>query len=265
MSVIGVIGGSGFYKLLENAENKNFETAYGWPSSPITMGELEGKQVAFIARHGLTHNIPPHKVNYKANIQALYDLGCRQILASTAVGSLKKHIKPGDFVVPDQYFNNTQSRDDTFYHGPEVVHISSAEPYCPKLRQLIVNIADESKIRVHPVGTIVVINGPRFSTVGESRDYQSRGFDIIGMTQYPEAALAREREMCYASIACVTDYDSGFKDDTSIKPVTAEEVARTFDANAARVRQLIKEIIRHVPVDRDCLCAHALEGAKLSK
>jgi 5'-methylthioadenosine phosphorylase len=265
MSLIGVIGGSGFYSLLENAETVNIETPHGWPSSHIAIGELGGRKVAFLARHGFKHEIPPHKVPYKANIYALHDLGCRQIVAATAVGSLKPHIKPGDLVVPDQYVNLTRGRDHTFYHGPETTHISLAEPYCPKLRNLLINVADSNNLRVHPAGTIVVIEGPPFSTKAESMFYRSQGWDIIGMTQYPEVALARELEMCYANIALVTDYDSGLEGDPNIQPVTAEEVGRTFEANSARLRSLIKEIVPQLPHERDCVCAHALQGARFSK
>jgi len=265
MSIIGVIGGSGFYSLFEKAEEINSETPYGWPSSKITIGEVEGKKVAFLARHGPGHIYPAPDVPYKANIQALYDQDVRQIIAATAVGSLKKHIKPGDIVVPDQFVNLTQGRDNTFYHGPETVHISAAEPYCPVLRNLVIEAANELNMRVHPVGTVVTIRGPGFSSRAESNLYRSQGWDIVGMTQYPEVVLAREREMCYANIALVTDYDAGLHDDPSISAVTAGEVKRVMDANAARLRMLIKGLVPHMPVDRDCSCARALEGAKLSK
>ena len=265
MSLIGVIGGSGFYSLLENAETVNIETPHGWPSSHIAIGELAGKKVAFLARHGFKHEFPPHKIPYKANMWALHDLGCRQIISATAVGSLKAHIKPGEFVVPDQFVNLTSGRDDTFYHGPETTHVSSADPYCPVLRNLLINVADAAGLRVHPAGTIAVIQGPRFDTKAESAFYSGQGWDIINMTQYPEAALARELEMCYANISLITDYDAGLKDDPNLPAVTLEEVLRVFDANNARLRLLIKDMIPHVPVDRNCSCGRALQGAKFSK
>ena len=265
MSLIGVIGGSGFYSLLENAETVNIETPHGWPSSHIAIGELGGKKVAFLARHGFKHEFPPHKIPYKANIWALHDLGCRQIISATAVGSLKAHIKPGEFVVPDQFVNLTYGRDDTFYHGPDTTHISSADPYCPVLRDLLINVADAAGLRVHPAGTVAVVQGPRFASRAESAFYQSQGWDIINMTQYPEAALARELEMCYANISLITDYDAGLKDDPTIQPVTLEEVLRIFEANTARLRLLIKDLILQLPHERDCVCAHALQGARFSK
>lgn len=265
MSIIGVIGGSGFYSLLENAEVVNIETPFGWPSSPIAIGELGGRKVAFLARHGLKHEWPPHKIPYKANIRALHDLGCRQVISASAVGSLKPKIRPGDFVVPDQFVNLTHGRDDTFYHGPETAHISSADPYCPVLRDLLIDAADAAGLRVHPAGTIVVVQGPRFSTRAESAFYRSQGWDIIGMTLYPEAVLARELEMCYANISLVTDYDTGVEGDPSVPAVTGEDVLRVFEANSARLRQLIREIIPSVPTSRACFCGHALKGARLSK
>ena len=265
MSIIGVIGGSGFYSLLENAEMVNVETPHGWPSSPVAVGELGGRRVAFLARHGLKHEWPPHKIPYKANIRALHDLGCRQIVSASAVGSLKPHIKPGDLVVPDQFVNLTHGRDDTFYHGPETTHISSADPYCPVLRDLLIDVADAAGLRVHPSGTIAVIQGPRFSTRAESALYRGQGWDIIGMTQYPEVILARELEMCYANISLVTDYDTGLANDPAVAPVTGEEVLRIFEANSARLRSLIRDIIPQLPRDRTCSCPHALQGARFSK
>jgi 5'-methylthioadenosine phosphorylase len=264
MSVIGVIGGSGFYSLLENAETVNIETPHGWPSSHIAVGEMAGRKVAFLARHGLMHEYPPHKVPYKANIWALQDLGVRQIISTSAVGSLKIHIKPGEFVVPDQFVNFTQGRDDTFYHGPRTTHISAADPYCRVLRDVLINVADAANLRVHPGGTAVMVQGPRFSTRAESAHFRSHGWDIIGMTQYPEAVLARELEMCYANISLVTDYDTGVASE-GIAPVSGDEVLRVFDANVARLREIIKNVIAHVPHDRNCPCAKALEGAIFSK
>lgn len=259
--MIGVFGGTGFYSLFENAEKKMMDTPYGRPSSPVTIGKVHGKDIAFIARHGERH-MPPHTIPYKANIFAFKELGVTRIIAPAAVGSLKKEIKPGDFLVPDQFVNFTQGRDDTFYHN-ETVHISSAEPYCPELRNLLIQASREMNIPVHDKGTVVVINGPRFASRGESDFFRAQKWDIINMTQYPECVLAREQEICYANVSLVTDYDTGVKGDPSIKPVSIEEVVRVLNANNERVKQLIFSMVPKIKETRNCICAHALDGAKI--
>jgi len=227
--MIGVFGGSGFYSLLENASAKEMDTPHGKPSSKITIGSIAGKDVAFIARHGERHQYPPHTIPYKANIWAFKQLGVERIIAPSAVGSLKKEIKPGEFLVPEQFVNFTR-RDDTYYND-ETVHIASHEPYCPYLRDLLISTGKEMDLPVHGKGTVVVINGPRFASHAESNMYRAMGFDIINMTQYPECVLAREQEICYANISIITDYDTGVKDDPTIKPVSIEEVLRVFKEN----------------------------------
>ncbi|MBI2075967.1 MAG: S-methyl-5'-thioadenosine phosphorylase [Candidatus Aenigmarchaeota archaeon] len=259
--MIGVFGGSGFYSLLENPEAREIETPYGRPSSKVTVGKIAGRDVAFIARHGERHQYPPHKIPYKANIWAFKELGVSRIIAPSAVGSLKKEIKPGEFLVPDQFVNFTR-RDDTFYDN-ETVHIASHEPYCPELRQLLISAAKTMGLPVHEKGTIVVIQGPRFATHAESGMYRSMGFDIINMTQYPECILAREQEICYANISIVTDYDTGVKDDPAIKPVSIEEVLRVFDQNNEKIKKLIFNIVPKISKERKCICASALQGARL--
>ncbi len=259
--MIGIFGGSGFYSLLENAVSKDVETPFGKPSSRITIGKIGGRDVAFIARHGEKHQFPPHKIPYKANIWAFKELGVDRIISPSAVGSLKKEIKPGEFLVPSQFVNFTR-RDDTFYHD-ETVHVAFHEPYCPELRQLLISTAKTMGLSVHEKGTIVVIQGPRFASHAESNMFRAMGFDIINMTQYPEVVLAREKEMCYANISIITDYDTGVKDDPTIKPVTIEEVLRVFKANNEKIKKMIFELVPKIPESRKCICASALDGARL--
>jgi len=260
---IGVIGGSGFYALIEGAEERRVETPYGAPSDVVTLGELAGRRVAFLPRHGRHHDLPPHAINYRANIWALKSLGCTRIFGPCAVGSLQPHVRPGDLVICDQYVDRTHSRKDTFYDGPIVTHVSMAEPYCPTLRGNAVAAARAMAWRVHERGTVVVIQGPRFSTVSESRWFRGAGWDVINMTQYPECPLARELEMCYVNISLITDYDVGVEGESGIEPVTAQEVLVRFRENTARLRELIMRIIPLVPRERTCVCATALRHARV--
>ena len=259
--MIGVFGGSGFYSLLQDAETREMVTLYGKPSSKITIGKIGNKDVAFIARHGERHQLPPHKIPYKANIWAFKDLGVKRIIAPSAVGSLKKEIAPGDFLVPDQFVNMTHGRDDSFYHS-ETVHISAAEPYCPELRRLIIEEGKNNGLKIHEKGTSVIINGPRFASRAESDFFRTLG-DIINMTQYPEMMLAREQEICYANISLITDYDTGLKDDPTIKPVTIEEVLRVLNENNEKIKKLIFDMVPKIPDERKCVCSNALQGAKI--
>jgi len=195
---IGVFGGSGFYSLFDGpVEEVTINTPYGQPSDKITIGEIAGHRVAFLPRHGKQHQFAPHSIPYRANLWAMKELGVKRIIAPNAAGSLTRYIKPGDFVICDQFVDRTSGRADTFYNGPEVMHVSTADPYCPELRALAVHCTRELGIPAHEKGTMVVIQGPRFSTKAESRWYQQAGFEIIGMTQYPEAALAGELALCY--------------------------------------------------------------------
>ncbi len=241
---------------------KNIDTPYGKPSSDITVGSIGSKKVAFIARHGAKHQYPPHKVPYKANIYAFRQLGVTRIIAPAAVGSLKAVIKPGDFLVPDQFVNFTH-RDDTFYHGPETTHISAADPYCDVLRNLLIIEGEKRGLKIHDGGTVVVIQGPRFASKAESGMFRKMGFDIINMTQYPECILARELEMCYANISVVTDYDTGLKDEPGVTPVSMEEVVKVFSQNNEKLKKLLFEIIPKIPEERNCICKDALKGARL--
>ena len=260
--MIGIFGGSGFYNLLSNSEIVEIETAFGAPSSPVTVGKIGNRDVAFIARHGLQHEFPPHRIPFKANILAFKELGVNQIIAPAAVGSLKKEIEPGHFVIPDQFVNFTTKRDDTFYEERPVTHIGSSEPYCPHLRQLLIDSAAKMQLPVHDKGTVVVIEGPRFASKAESNFYRNQGWDIINMTQYPEMMLARELEICYANISVVTDYDTGIKDDPSINSVTLDDVMKVFAENNQKVKNLLYEIIPSMPDKRTCICARALEGSR---
>ena len=256
--MIGIFGGSGFYSLLDNAEVINRETPFGMPSSPVTVGTIGHHEVAFIARHGLQHELPPHKIPYKANMYAFRELGVSRIIAPSAVGSLKREIEPGHFVVPDQ-FVNFANRDDTFYNEVPVTHISTADPYCPELRDMIINMAKRLEMPLHEKGTVVVIQGPRFATRAESTFYRAHNWDIINMTQYPEIVLAREMEMCYANISLVTDYDVGIKEEM---PVSAEEVGRVFHENSEKLKRLIFDCIPNLPDVRNCKCKNALDNAR---
>ena len=260
---IGVFGGSGFYQLLDKVEERALNTPYGAPSGKIAIGEIGGRKVAFLPRHGHGHKYPAHAINYRANLWAMKSLGVTRILAPSAAGSLQPHIKPGDFVICDQFVDRTSGRKDTFYDGPVSIHISSADPYCPELRDLATKAARELGIEVHPSGTVVVIQGPRFSTRAESRWFSSLGWEVINMTQYPEAVLARELEICYVNISLITDYDVGLEG-TGIEPVTAEEVLRVFGENNRRVRDLIFKMVPLIPAERDCPCATALKWAVIS-
>ena len=259
--MIGVFGGSGFYSLLENASKQHVETPYGEPSGDIATGQVEGVEVAFLPRHGVKHTIPPAQINYRANLWAMKELGVTQILAPTAAGSLQPHVKPGDFVACDQFVDRTYGREDTFFKGPRVAHVSSADPYCPRLRKAIVETGQSQGVSVHDGGTCVVINGPRFSTRAESRWFAKQGWEVINMTQYPEAVLARELELCYANISLITDYDAGLEGSPELRPVSVVEVEQFFAANNRRVRELILALVPRLGEERDCPCPSAMQGA----
>ncbi|MEM3839476.1 MAG: S-methyl-5'-thioadenosine phosphorylase [Candidatus Micrarchaeaceae archaeon] len=261
---IGIIGGSGLYSLLDNASKLKTATKYGDPSDAIEIGEIDGIKVAFLSRHGVGHRIPPHKVPYRANILALKNLGVKRIIATNAVGSLRPDFKPGEFVFIDQFVDMTHGRVDTFFDENIVAHISSADPYCSELRALGIKVAKGLKIKHHAKGTIVVINGPRFSTRAESKFFGSQGFDLIGMTQYPEVVLAREQGVCYLGISLVTDYDVGLEGRKDIKPVNADEVGAIFNKNVENVKKLIAKLVSEIPKDPSCNCGRSLDGAILS-
>jgi 5'-methylthioadenosine phosphorylase len=255
---IGVFGGTGFHDLLESSEDFLIDTPYGSPSSPVTVGEIGGRTVAFLPRHGKRHQLPPHMINYRANMWAMKEMGVSRIIGPNACGSLQLGVEPGDFVICDQFVDRTSGRKDTFYDGPVVTHVSSADPYCPTMRQVAIETAAGLGIKAHPTGTVVVIQGPRFSTRSESKWFASQGWEVINMTQYPECYLARELEICYCNISLITDYDAGTE---CAEPVTNDEVVRVFNENNDKVRGLIRAMIPELPAERACVCAHALEGA----
>ncbi len=260
---IGIFGGSGFYSLLEGDVKKHdISTPHGDPSDTIVTGVIEGRTVAFLPRHGAKHQHPPHMINYRANIWAMKELGVTRILGPCAAGSLQPHVQPGDFVICDQFVDRTTGRKDTFYDGPETTHISSADPYCPELRTIAYETGREQGITMHEKGTMVIIQGPRFSTRAESMWFQHSGWEVIGMTQYPECILARELEICYAAIALITDYDVGLEGMPDVQPVSLEEVYRIFSENNEKLKDLLFAMIPKIPAERDCPCRTALEGAR---
>jgi 5'-methylthioadenosine phosphorylase len=272
---IGVYGSSGLSELLENPQIVKMATPYGDPSDEITIAELFGKRVAFLPRHGKTHHLPPHKIPYLANAYAFKKLGIKWVISPCASGSLKKEIKPGDFVINDQYINFTNGRKDTFFdgkvseinldlyqeHSDKVVHVSSAMPYCVNMRDLAINACRHLNITCHNKGTVIVIQGPRFATTAESKFYSQIGGDTINMTQYPEVALAKELEMCVVPISLITDYDAGLHDDPTIKAVDLDTVVKVFNENNEKVKKLIFEIIKNVKLDDLCECHSSLKGA----
>ena len=257
---VGIFGGSGFYEFLEDAEEVELDTPYGKPSAPVAVGEVGGKAVAFIPRHGRRHELPPARIPYRANVWALRELGVRRILGPCASGALRPELSRGEFVVCDQFVDRTRGRGDTFYEGPETTHVSAADPYCPELRRLLVETATELGIPVRDGGTVVVVQGPRFSTRAESRWFQQMGWEVVNMTAYPEAILARELELCYATVAMVTDHDTGIEGAT---PVSADEVVRVFRENNDRLRELLLAVIPKIGPQPDDVCANALAGARV--
>jgi 5'-methylthioadenosine phosphorylase len=247
---IGVFGGSGFYAFLDDVEEVAVETPYGRPAGPVAIGRVGERRVAFLPRHGRAHSLPPHAVPYRANVWALHALGVRAIVGPFAAGSLQAHIHPGEFVVVDQFVDRTSGRAETFHdtfdEGP--FHVSVADPYDAGLRRVLVDQARDAGIGVHDGGTVVVIQGPRFSTRAESAWYRANGWDVVNMTQHPEVVLARELGVAYAGVALVTDYDTGLEGEPGIEPVTQEEVFAFFEANVHRVRDLLLAAVPHLPL-----------------
>ncbi|MFC4910933.1 S-methyl-5'-thioadenosine phosphorylase [Actinomadura gamaensis] len=257
---IGVIGGSGFYSFLDNVTEVEIETPYGPPSDPITLGELGGRRVAFVPRHGRDHRFPPHRIPYRANLWALRSLGVRQVLAPSAVGSLTPEYGPGTLAVPDQLVDRTSARPQTFYDEGAAVHVSFSDPYCPDGRGIALSTARAAEWPPVDGGTLVVIEGPRFSTRAESQWFAGQGWTLVGMTGHPEAVLARELALCYTPLCLVTDLDAGIEEGEG---VTMDEVFRVFAENIDRLRPLVADIVAALPRERTCPCANVLDGMKL--
>ncbi|MDD3149870.1 MAG: S-methyl-5'-thioadenosine phosphorylase [Candidatus Gastranaerophilales bacterium] len=259
---IGVFGGSGFYKFLDNIKEITLETPYGAPSDSIMIGEIAGKRVAFIPRHGRNHSILPHNINYKANVWAMKTLGVSTVICPCAAGSLQKHVNPGDFVICDQFVNKTWNRPDTFFEGPIATHVSPADPYCPELREIAIQSAEELGIPVHKTGTILVIQGPRFSTKAESKYYTAQGWEVINMTQYPEAYLVKELDMCPVNISLITDYDAGLVGD--VLPVSHSEVIKVFNENNEKLKNLLFAMIKKIADRKEvCNCKNTLINSRI--
>ncbi|MBD0676510.1 S-methyl-5'-thioadenosine phosphorylase [Streptomyces sp. CBMA156] len=262
---LGVIGGSGLYELLDAVTEVRVDTPYGPPSDALVLGEVAGRRVAFLPRHGRGHALAPHRINYRANLWALHALGVRQVIAPCAVGGLRPEYGPGVLLVPDQLVDRTSGRVQTYYDGqplpdgssPHVVHVSMADPYCPAGRLTALEAARTAAWEPVDGGTLVVIEGPRFSTRAESRWFRANGWSVVGMTGHPEAALARELGLCYTSLALVTDHDAGVESGTG---VTHTEVLEVFSRNVDRLRTVLFKALEALPVDRECPCPHALDG-----
>ena len=257
---IGVIGGSGLYEMdgLSDRETIQVDTPFGEPSGPIIVGTLGGQRVAFLARHGQGHRLMPSELNFRANIYGLKQLGVEWILSASAVGSLQEQYRPLDIVIPDQFVDRTQGRVSSFFGGGIVAHVGFAHPFCPLLSEVAFNAASGTGVNVHRGGTYLCMEGPQFSTLAESQLYRSWGLDIIGMTNLQEAKLAREAEMCYTTLALVTDYDCWHEGHDD---VTVEMVIANLTQNAVTAQQVVRSAVARLPINRGCECATALGSA----
>ncbi|MDY6796732.1 MAG: S-methyl-5'-thioadenosine phosphorylase [Actinomycetota bacterium] len=261
---IGIFGGSGFYSLLKKARSYAIHTPYGIPSDRYVVGEFNGIEVAFLPRHGRHHQYPPHSINYRANLWGMKELGVERIIAPAACGSLQGDIPLGTFVLCDQFIDRTFGRDFTFYDGPTAVHISCAEPYCPQMRRICQETAEQIGVPCRNGGTAVVVQGPRFSTKAESSWFHSMGWSVVNMTQYPEVVLSRELGMCYLNVSLVTDWDVWIAGQTGIKTVTAEEVGRVFKNNIANVKRLMEAFLPVIARAEPCDSGAILQEAVIS-
>jgi 5'-methylthioadenosine phosphorylase len=248
---VGVIGGTGLYSLMADATRVPVDTPWGPPSDPLLLGEIAGRSVAFVPRHGRDHRHAPHQVNYRANLWALRAVGVRQVLAPCAVGSLRPELGPGSLVLLDQVVDRTAGRQHTFYSDGPPVHVAFGDPYCPRGRAAVADAATAVGEPLHASGTLVVINGPRFSSRAESLWHAAQGWTVVGMTGQPEAGLARELGLCYTALALVTDLDAGVEGSGG---VSHEEVLRVFRDNIERLRGLLHEAVSRLPADPDCTC-----------
>jgi len=257
---IGVIGGSGLYNMpgLESSREVRVKTPFGDPSDALVVGTLEGKRVAFLARHARGHRFLPGEINYRANIHAMKQLGVERIISVSAVGSLQEELKPLDFMIPDQFYDRTRHRISTFFGGGVVAHVGFGNPVCAQLAGVLGAACDQARVRVHREGTYVCMEGPQFSTLAESHVYRQLRFHVIGMTNLTEAKLAREAEICYSTVAMITDYDCWHLDHAS---VTLEEIISNLNKNAENAQNVIREAVRAMPADRSCKCGRALAHA----
>jgi 5'-methylthioadenosine phosphorylase len=257
---IGIIGGSGLYSMsgLTDTREIRVKTPFGQPSDAIALGMLEGKRVAFLARHGRGHRILPSEVNYRANIYAMKLLGVERIISVSAVGSLKEDLRPGEFLVPDQFFDRTKNRASTFFGNGLVAHMAFAHPTCGELSGALADACVHEGVKVHRRGTYICIEGPQFSTLAEAEVNRQLQFDVIGMTNLTEAKLAREAEICYATIAMITDYDCWHPDHES---VTAAQIIATLNQNAENAQKVLRAAVREIPGGRSCKCGSALQHA----
>ncbi|MBR2864834.1 MAG: S-methyl-5'-thioadenosine phosphorylase [Elusimicrobiaceae bacterium] len=255
---IGVFGGSGFYSFLKDVEEVKIDTPYGPTSDSVFISQIGPHKVAFMPRHGRKHSIPPHLVNYRANVWAMKHLGCKRVISPCAAGSLQKNIEPGHFVLADQFVDWTDGRKNTFFEGPHVQHPSPVDTYCPQLRALAGNIAKELNIPIHQSGTIVIINGPRFSTLAESKFFTQQGWNVVGMTAFPENYLVKELNMCPLNISLITDYDAGLV--AGMPPVSHEEVLKVFNGNIDKLKKLLFQMIEQIPTEQTaCSCGQSTQ------
>jgi len=262
MSAIGIIGGSGLYNIegLVLKRRRAVRTPFGRPSDHYTIAELKGREIIFLPRHGANHTIPPHMINYRANIYGFKRLGVERIISISAVGGIKRGLRPGDIVLLDQIIDMTRTRRSTFYDGKEgVVHIDFTEPYCPEMRRAILEAGKESGVRIRNGGTYVAVEGPRLETAAEIRAFRSLGADVVGMTGMPEASLARELEICIAGISVVANYAAGI----SKKKLTTREVIEVMAATTERIKGLLSGVLRSLPPERQCPCKEALKDARI--
>ncbi|HEX5069515.1 MAG TPA: S-methyl-5'-thioadenosine phosphorylase [Vicinamibacterales bacterium] len=261
---IGIIGGSGLYDMAEltDREERTVQTPFGEPSGPYVVATLRGRRVAFLSRHGVGHRLLPSELNFRANIYGFKVLGVEWILSASAVGSLREDYKPLDLVVPDQFFDRTRGRISTFFGEGLVGHVAFAHPFCGPLSGILADSVAGTGATVHRGGTYVCMEGPQFSTIAESNAYRAQGFDIIGMTNLQEAKLAREAEICYATLALVTDYDCWHPDHSS---VTVEMIISNLTQNARTAQQVIANAVGRLPIDRTCECARALAAALITR
>ena len=261
---IGIIGGTGLYEMEGFAESHSvvLETPFGDPSDAYVLGKLEGRNVAFLPRHGRGHRFMPHEINYRANLYGFKKLGVRWLISMSAVGSLKEELRPTEVVIPDQFYDRTKTRKDTFFGDGIVAHVSFGDPVCKGLFRILVEAGKEAGAVVHVGGTYVNMEGPAFSTRAESNTYRKQGFDVIGMTNLTQAKLAREAEMCYVTIAMVTDYDCWKRD---AEEVSVETIVRVLQQNAQMAQNIVKLAVAKIPPDQECECARALETAILTR